>query len=155
MADLGDFNPDDIDDDFAICPDGEGVAQAVGSKVSEIDGVGDILNIEYEFLDGPLAGKHAFEGIFLTHNNPQVVEIGQRSLKRLCGAVGHTGRLSNSEMLHFKPFRLKIGHRKDKKDIDRNTFAYSSISGAAPAASTASAGAASGGAPRPWSKTAA
>jgi len=151
MAALNPFNPDDIDDDFAICPDGEGVAQAISSSIKEIDGVGQILNVEYQFLDGPLEGKHAFEGLFLSHTNPQVVEIAQRSLKRLCGAVGFAGVLTDSEALHFKPFRLKVGHRKDKKDVDRNTFAYTAVGAAGPAT------AATAGAPAstPWGKKAA
>lgn len=152
MAALNPFNPDDVEDDFAICPDGEGVAQAISSSIKAIDGVGLILNVEYQFLDGPLEGKHAFEGLFLEHTNPQVVEIAQRSLKRLCGAVGHAGVLSDSDALHFKPFRLKVGHRKDKKDIDRNTFAYSAIGGAVGAAPTTTAGAP---ASTPWGKKAA
>lgn len=144
MPAINPFNPDDVKDDDFLCPAGDGMAQIVTSSLREIDQKGLLLNVEYEFLDGPLQGRHAFEGFFLEHFNPQVVEIANRSLKKLCAAVGHAGTLSNSDHLHFKPFRLSVQVKPDKQGTDRNRFNYTALSGGG------SAPAASGAAKTPW-----
>lgn len=146
MPAINPFNPDDVKDDDFLCPAGEGMAQIVSSSLREIDQKGLLLNVEYEFLDGPLQGRHAFEGFFLEHINPDVVEIAQRSLKKLCAAVGHAGTLSNSDALHFKPFRLRVQIKPDKQNTDRNRFNYAALS----TGGSASAGAAP--ASTPWGK---
>jgi len=140
MPAINPFNPDDVKDDDFLCPAGEGIAEIVGSKLREVEGKGLLLNIEYAFKDGPLAGRHAFEGFFIEHFNPQVVEIAQRSLKKLCAAVGHQGVLRDTDDLHFKPLRLKVVVKPDKEGTDRNRFSYSALgSGAGATASAAPA----------------
>ena len=135
MASLN-INIDEIPDDDFLCPAGEGMAQVIKSELEELpDNKGTILQVTYEFMDGPLQRRHAREGFLVRDggSNAQWKEISAKSLKKLCTAVGHTGMLRNSEEIHFKPFHLTVGQRTDKNGKDRNTFTAKPV-GARPVA---------------------
>lgn len=123
MARLEDFNPDAITDDrpstFDPLPDGVYTAQVIESDlVAAKTGNGQRLALTYEIVEGPFARRRIWDSLNIIHSNAQAQEIAQRDLKRLCAAVGHQGVLSDSEQLHFKPFRLRVG--RDREDTSRN-----------------------------------
>lgn len=125
MASLN-INIDEIPDDDFLCPAGEGMAQVIKSELEELpDNKGTILQVTSEFMDGPLLRRHARQGFLVRDgngSNSQWKEISAKDLKKLCTAVGHSGMLTNSEQLHFKPYHLTVGVRTDKNGKDRNTF---------------------------------
>jgi len=133
MADMN-FNPDTVPDDDFLCPAGNGPAQVIASEIEELpEGRGTILQVTHEFLSGPLAKRRAREGFLVRDGNglnSAWKDVSDKSLKRLCRAIGHTGSLTKSEHLHFKPYDLTVGHRTDKQGKERNTFAYRPIGGA-------------------------
>ncbi len=155
MADMN-FNPDTVPDDDFLCPAGNGPAQVIASEIEELpDSRGSILQLTYEFLSGPLAKRRAREGFMVRDGNgmnSQWKEISDKNLKKLCSAIGHTGPLTKSEQLHFKPLDLTVGHRTDKNGKERNTFAYRPVNGAPAMAGSAPAPAPA--AAMPWAAAA-
>lgn len=106
MANLGNFNPDEVKDDRELLPDGEYAMQVIESDVvATKSGNGQLLKLTYEVIEGNAARRKLWDQINIAHQSAEAQEIGQRQLKRLCGAIGITGPVSDSEQLHFKPFR--------------------------------------------------
>lgn len=115
MAQLGNFNPDAVPDDerdFPIVPDGNYHAHVIESDlIATKRGDGQILKLTWEILEGPCARRKLWENLNIANPNAQAQDISQRALKNICTAVGHVGVLNDSEALHFKPARIRVGHR--------------------------------------------
>lgn len=60
-------------------------------------------------------GRKLFSTYNLENSNAQAQEIGQRQFASLCRAVG-VSEVEDSEELHFKAYRVKIGLGKPSKD---------------------------------------
>lgn len=116
MAQLGNFNPDQVQDEQReLLPPGQYIAQIIESDlVATKTGSGQMLKLTFEIVDGPLAKRRLWENLNIQNSNAQAQEIAQRSLKRICTAVGHQGVLSDSEALHFKPMRIRVSVEEDK-----------------------------------------
>ena len=110
------FNPDEVEDTGSdLLPAGQYIVQIIESELAPTkNGKGQRLNLTFEIVDGPHAKRRIWEGLNIFHENAQAQSISQRDLKRICVAVGHTGVLSNSEDLHFKPFRARVAVQTDK-----------------------------------------
>lgn len=61
------------------------------------------------------AGRKLFNNYNLENKNAQAQEIGQKQFACLCRAIG-VAEVDNSEILHFRPFTVKIGLGKPSKD---------------------------------------
>jgi len=109
---------------YDLIPVGDYLAQIVSSEVvPPKSGNGLMLKLRWDILDGGYEGRCIFDQINYMHANPQAQLIGQQQLKAICEAVGITGPLKDSEDLHFKPCKIKVGIQKDKdgRYDDRNT----------------------------------
>ena len=93
MAALSQFNPDAVSDDREIIAAGNYNAQIIESSLATTKSGGTILKLTWEILDGPLAKRRVWENLNIVNSNADVQAIAERSLKRICGAVGHTGVL--------------------------------------------------------------
>jgi hypothetical protein len=60
-------------------------------------------------------GRKLFNNYNLENANAQAQEIGQRQFASLCRAIG-VSEVEDSEELHFKSYRVKIGLGKPSKD---------------------------------------
>lgn len=60
-------------------------------------------------------GRKIFNNYNLENANAQAQEIGQKQFASLCRAIG-VDSVEDSEELHFRPFRAKIGLGKPSKD---------------------------------------
>lgn len=135
MADLGSFNPEAIEDDgrgsFEVMPAGEYVAQVIESDlVPTKSGNGQMLKLTFEIIEGPCQRRRVWQNLNIANASPEAQQIGQRDLKRLCEAVGHQGVLSNSEQLHFKPLRVRLGiERRDGFDPRNDVKGYKPFGG--------------------------
>lgn len=150
MAALNPFNPDAVSDDREIIQPGNYIAQAIESSVVPTkDGTGTMLKLTWEILDGPLAKRRVWENLNIVNRNPDAQAIAERSLKRLCAAVGHTGVLSDSDVLHFKPVEITVAIQPAKGEYgESNTIkGYKPVGGSPAAAPSATNGAAPA---RPW-----
>lgn len=157
MAALSAFNPDSVSDDREIIAPGNYVAQIIESSLAATKTGGTMLRLTWEILDGPLAKRRVWENLNIVNNNPDAQAIAERSLKRICGAVGHQGVLNDSEHLHWKPVEITVAIQPAKGEYgESNTVkGYKPVGGAAQSQQqgVGAPGAATGN--RPWNNAAA
>lgn len=154
MAELGSFNPDAVTDDREILEAGNYVAQIIESSLADTRTGGKMLRLTWEIIDGPKAKRRVWENLNIINSNPDAQAIAERSLKRICAAVGHTGVLSNSESLHFKPVEITVAIQPAKGEYGESNQVkgYKAVGAGGPATTqTAPASTAS----TPWGKKAA
>ncbi len=119
MAQLGaTFDPSQVNDDRQVLPEGEYILHVIESDVVPTkNGEGTLAKLTYEVVDGPLAKRRIWDQMTIQHSNAQAQEIGQRSLKRLCEAVG-LGPITETDSLHFRPFRGSVRIEKGQGGYD-------------------------------------
>jgi len=171
MANLGEAI--DIDNivpergDFEPLPAGNYMAQVIDSDVVDTKANdGKILKLTLEVMDGPHANRKIWVNLNYINKNATAQRIAAETIKKICDAVGHTGQLTDSEVLHYRPMRVKVTIRKSEEYGDQNDVkGWYSLSSSAPpegkappqssggggsAPSSPSAGARAGGSGRPW-----
>ena len=149
---------------FEILPPGKYLAQVVASEMRPTkDGLGQYLFLELDILDGQYAGRKLFDRLNLVNNNPDTVQMAQRSLSALCRAAGKM-QVSNSEQLHLIPIIIDVKVKPPKGQYgESNSIRYLAESAppaaqsfAAPArtAATAAPAAPANSASLPWKRQA-
>ena len=142
MAQLGyEFDAETVEPASSrdVIPAGDYRAQIVKSEmVATKDGTGQMLVLELEILSPGIEGRRVWDRLNLHNRNTTAVEIAQRTLSAICRAVGQT-RLTDSEMLHYKPMTIKVNVRPagpDRNGVQRDASnevrVYSPAAGAAP-----------------------
>jgi hypothetical protein len=151
MAALSPFNPDAVSDDREIIPADNYVAQIIESSLAPTKSGGTMLRLTWEILDGPLSKRRVWENLNIINSNADSQAIAERSLKRICVAVGHVGTLTDSESLHFKPCLITVAIQPAKGEYGESNIVrgYKAIGGAPPVTGSAPA-AATAGASAPW-----
>lgn len=110
MANLGNFDASQVDPlaTYEVIPPGKYLAQIVASEMRVTkDGQGQYLWLELDILDGALAGRKLFDRLNLVNNNPQTVEIAQRTLSSICHACGRM-QVKDSDELHLIPIFVDV-----------------------------------------------
>ena len=146
--------PEDSSNDFSPIPEGEYIAEIVDSSLKPTKaGNGMMLNLQWRIIDGRYTNRRIFERLNIVNPNEKAQEISQRSLKRICAAVGKT-ECRDSVELHGKPVKIKVIIRKAEGGYDEsNEIKYHSAAGvSAPVKSSSTQPAAS---VPPWQKSAA
>lgn len=122
MADLDfEFDPNSVEPgmDFTPIPAGDYVAQITESDVAPPkSGNGLMLNLTWEIVEGEFDKRKIWQRINYKHTSAQAQLIGQQQLKAICDAIGLQGHLTDSEMLHFQPCRVRISIDHKNKDYD-------------------------------------
>ena len=110
---------------FEPLPPGRYVAQIVNSEMRPTkDGMGQLLWLELDVLEGACAGRKLFDRLNLINNNPTTVEIAQRTLSAICHAVGKM-QVDDSEQLHLIPLIADVKVQPPKNGYDaQNTLRY-------------------------------
>jgi len=126
MADLTglDFNPDDIEikDRGTLLPPGGYEMCITKSDVTDNKKAdGKILELHWTVLSGDHVNDITKDFINLTNPSEMCQRIGQETLARICKAVGHTGKLTNSNMLHGIPCWNKVVQEDSKTLKDDGT----------------------------------
>lgn len=122
MAQLGAFNPAEVQDDREIIPAGNYLAHIIESELAWTRSGGQMLKLTWEIIDGPLAKRRVWDNLNIVNANSQAQQIAERSLKRICDAVGFAGVLTNSEQLHLKPVLLTVAVRPPEGEYgEQNT----------------------------------
>jgi hypothetical protein len=163
MARLGEtFNASTVEPNkpFEPLPPGRYVVQIVNSEMRATkDGMGQLLWLELDVLEGAYAGRKLFDRLNLINNNPTTVEIAQRTLSAICHATGLM-QVDDSEQLHLIPLIADVKVQPPKNGYDaQNTLRYMPLEqqpaprSIAPAARPAVAPAAPGASPAPATKT--
>lgn len=124
MASLGStFKPtahDTTQNDFTNLPDMIADLEVIQSEIKETstkNGNGKMLMLRYSIIEPEdYKGRLVFGNITLEHDKSDVQEVGQKAFARLCRAIGIQDDIEDSDFLHFKSFRAKIGLGKPSKD---------------------------------------
>ncbi len=148
MANLGNFDASTVDPTRPIdlLPPGKYVVQIVASEMRVTkDGMGQYLWLELDVLEGECQGRKLFDRLNLVNNNPQTVELAQRTLSAICHATGRM-QVQDSEELHLIPMLADVKVQPPKNGYgESNSVRYAALDGSAPAPVTRPAAAA----PRP------
>jgi hypothetical protein len=116
MAELDEtFDPASVPEaERQLLPVGVYDAHIIESEIkTPKSGNGLMLRLTWEILTGPYERWKVWQQITYRHTNAQAQEIGQRAMKQICEAVG-LGPIRNSDELHFRPARIRLGIEEDK-----------------------------------------
>lgn len=115
MSNLGNFDPTKVDpNQVAPVPDGNYALQVIESEVKPTkSGVGTMLNLTLEIIDGEQKGRRVYERINIQNASAAAQQIGQKQLSGLCHACGHLKAVTDSSDLHYKPFWATLGTEVD------------------------------------------
>lgn len=114
-------NVEDVGDGFSLHPPGVYTVVIVADELRENNNkTGHVLEFNYQFVEGPMAGETIKDYLNILHQKPGVQKRGQSDLKQICTAVGHVGQVMNTEVLHGKPFSIKLGI-EDQDKINPDT----------------------------------
>jgi hypothetical protein len=130
--DASDVPPDDRN--FDLLPAGIYHVQIIESAmVPTKAGTGYFLKLTFEVLDGPYANRKLWDQLNIENVNEKTQEIAKRSLASLCRLLDLV-HVSDSEELHFKPFHIQVGVRKDKNGFypPQNQVRYAKLETAPP-----------------------
>jgi Protein of unknown function (DUF669) len=106
-------------------PPGRYLVQIVNSEMRPTkDGMGQLLWLELDVLEGEYAGRKLFDRLNLINANPTTVEIAQRTLSAICHAVDKM-QVDDSEQLHLIPITADVKVQPPKNGYDAsNTLRY-------------------------------
>jgi hypothetical protein len=112
----GNYNPDaEPSADYTPLPAGEYTLEIVESEYKATQsGTGMVLGCKAQIVGGDYDGRPFYLNYDLENQNDIAVEIGQRDFAGLRRATGVV-ELDDSEQLHWRPFRVKIGVQPHKK----------------------------------------
>lgn len=142
MANLGmDFNPNDHEVvDMSAMPDGEYQAMIVDSEIkSTRDNTGQYLALTFQITEGNFENRFVWHNLNLWSQNDTAKRISQGQLTAICEAIGYTGIVNDSEVLHNRIMAIKVkyvpakGDFKEKNDIK----SFKALAGTQPAAQPA------------------
>ncbi len=125
MASLN-FNLSDLDDSlFEDQPSFEPVPQdtytlmITDSEMATTRNGGQMLKLSMQIVDGKHKGRRIWDNLNLINSSPTAVEIAQRNLGCICKAIG-VESVTESAVLHNKPFKAFVGIEKSEQYGDRN-----------------------------------
>jgi hypothetical protein len=112
------FDPNTVAPDernFEPIPAGPYNLQVIDSAIADTStGSGQMLTLTLEVIDGPFEKRKLWDRLNIRNQNPDAQRIAQQALRNLCLALGMQGPLTDSEALHFKPFRARVTIEQDK-----------------------------------------
>ena len=107
---------------FELIPGGWYGMHIVASEVKNTKAKdGQYLELEYEMLEAmhpDLKGRKVWDRLNMWNQNQQAVDIANRILSAICKAVGVTGEIKDTSVLHGKPIAVKIKVRPARDGYD-------------------------------------
>lgn len=82
-------------------------------------GNGKYLEIVLKVMDGPFAGRTAYDRLNLINPNPVAAEIAQKTLSAICHATG-VMQVSDSQQLHGIPMQARLLKKDAEGDYDES-----------------------------------
>lgn len=110
MADLGNFNANNVDPNVGFDPVPEGLYSAVITESENKPtkkGDGSYLQLTFQILDGPYANRNLWARLNLKNPSGQAVKLAQAELSAICRAVGVMTPKDSSE-LHDLPLQIEV-----------------------------------------------
>lgn len=120
---------------YDLLPAGTYRVQIVESEMRPTrNGMGRLLWLMLDILEGPYQGRKLFDQLNLVNPNPTTVEIAQRTLSAICHATGKL-QVNDSEDLHLIPMTVQVGIKPPKNGYgESNSIRYVVPDDPAPAA---------------------
>lgn len=140
MADLNNFNANNVEPDvgFDPVPQGKYTAIIVESENKKTKrGDGSYLQIKFQILDGKYGGRNVWARLNLENRNDQAVQLAQAELSAICRAVNVMTPKDSNE-LHDLPLEIDVRceKRQDNGDMSNVIKGYKAKSSLAAQAST-------------------
>lgn len=131
MADLNDFNANDVDPSFAFepIPAGEYVAAITASDMKATKaGTGSYLELVFQVLEDEYKGRLLWLRLNLDNPNAQAVQIARAKLSALCRATGVMTPQDSNE-LHDLPHMItvKCKRRDDTGEIANEICGFAKL----------------------------
>lgn len=128
MADLGNFNANNVDPNvgFDALPEGMYNAIIVESENKPTKkGTGSYLQLKFQILDGQYSGRPVWTRLNLKNPNDQAVKLAKAELSAICHAVNVMTPTDSSE-LHDLPLRIdvKCKKREDNGEMSNEIKGY-------------------------------
>ncbi len=117
MANLNNFNANEVDPNFAFdpIPAGHYTAVITASEMKATKkGTGQYLELTFQVIEGEHKGRLLWARLNLDNPDATAVKIARAELSAICRAVGVLAPKDSVE-LHNLPLVLKVD-RKDRKD---------------------------------------
>jgi hypothetical protein len=110
---------DTTQNDYTPLPEMVADVEIIQSEIKGTDtknGRGKMLMLRQSVVEPEdYKGRLVFSNITLEHDKADTQEIGQKTFAKLCRAL-ELDEVEDSDELHFKTFRVKIGMGKPSKD---------------------------------------
>lgn len=90
-------------------------------KETQNDKNAGFLACKATIMEGAHAGKPFTIRFNLYNSNPQTVKIAEGALSKLCHCMGVVGHVTDTNMLHNRPFQTKLVVKTDKDDKSRTS----------------------------------
>lgn len=106
-----------------IVPPGKYTVAMVRSTRKPTTTGGELLELEFDVIEGEFKGRKLWDRLNLWNSNPQAAEIANRTLSAICYAVAVL-QVSNTEQLHYKPMLVTVRNTvagPDKKGVQRES----------------------------------
>lgn len=98
---------------FEVSPPGWYRVVITGSEVKATkSGTGKMLELKYESRDG----KTFLDRLNIINSSEVAQKIGRAALGKIALSIGHKGELKNTDVLHGRPFEVKV----DVKEFESN-----------------------------------
>lgn len=92
---------------FEVIPPGRYTVVIVESaKKNNKAGDGEILEFKYELMDG--SKRHVTDRLNVVNKSVVAQKIGRAALGKIAQCCGHKGALKNTDVLHGRPFDIKV-----------------------------------------------
>lgn len=142
MANIGiDFDSSNVEPQKPMestpLPAGKYIVAVVQSDVKSTKrGDGSYAEFVLEVIDGEYAKRKLWSRITLQNHNQQAVDIGRSQLSALCRAVGHVGKLNDTDELLNRTLivTVKVKKRDDNGEFTNEVSGYEAADGSTQAA---------------------
>lgn len=124
MANLNDFNANEVDPSFGFdpIPAGKYLALIIDSTMKPTkSGAGSFLELTFQILDGDYKDRLVWSRLNLENANGTAVKIARGELSAICRAVG-VMTPKDSVDLHNLPLVISVGLKKRKDTGDLTNF---------------------------------
>jgi len=150
MADLGNFNANNVDPNVGFDAIPEGIYNAIITESENKPtkkGTGSFLQLTFQILDGQYANRNIWARLNLNNPNDQAVKLAKGELSAICHAV-NVMTPKDSQELHNLPLQIEVKceKRQDNGEMSNVIKGYKAKGSVADQAQTQSAA----DQPAPW-----
>lgn len=164
MVEIDNFDPNEKRElpDFDPIPANWYAMQIVESERKTAKSGNDYLQLVAEIIESrhpEHKGRRVWIRLNMWHAKPSVSNFARIDLGKICQAIGHNTALKNTDLIHFKPFAVKVGikppegqYKASNEALDFDSIEARFSSSAAASGTSSPAPASSSGADMPWNR---